>query len=262
MNFAHDRHSILRIENIDEATPVAISGANPCVIKVLRRDPGAVMSVLFPHKRTTINDEAVHLNLRALNENTIHPIEVMIVEDPPGGRIDPYVAWNVALDYVTTPYMVFHNSDIVVSHKWDVEFVNHLDPMSILYNYLVEPGVLGCHEKNVHADFGKCPRCFNRAGFESFCREKRILTQPNTPEKGFAIQVVFPVELMNKVGRFPTAAPFMVVPNDLIMIEKMEALGARHLRVNSWAYHFQNFTARRNACGCYEQKSTRPGEQP
>lgn len=236
---------------------------NPaCVVKVLRRDPGAKLSVLFPHKKTEINDEALAINLRALDEHTVNPIEVIVVEDPPGGKVDVYVAWNAALCFCTTPYMVFHNSDMIVGPWWDAEFVNHAAPKSILYNYLVEPGALGCHPANVHKNFGWCPRCFRRNEFDAFVCEQMLKTPSAKEEKGFAIQVVFPIALMNEVGRFPTDMPFMHRPNDLIMIEAMDKLGAKHYRVNSWAYHYQNLSHRRNACNCYEQKSSRPGEQP
>jgi len=228
----------------------------------MRRPEGAKYSIIFPHKRTEINDEALALNLAALDKFSLYPHEIIVALDPDGGRIDPYRAWNIALDYATTPWFVFHNTDIVVGPQWDGAFLRHAEPSRILTNYLVEPGALGCYERNIHRNFGMCPRCFRFSEWEQFVTETYPATPDVSPGMGFYIQALLPLDMVKACGRFPDDVPFMHRPNDAILFERMEAAGAKHFRVRSFAYHFQNFTARRSACACYQQKSSRPGEEP
>lgn len=226
------------------------------------RPAGAKYSIIFPHKRTEINDEALAINLEALQKYSAHPHEIIIALDPEGGRIDPYRAWNIALDYATTPWFVFHNTDLIVGPDWDEMYVRHAQPDRILTDWLVEPGVLGCYHKNIHLDLGRCPRCFNKQAWEDYVRQVCGRTPEIESGMGFYIQALLPIDLVKACGRFPDDVAFMHRPNDAILFERMEAAGAKHFRVRSFGYHFQNVTARRNACPCYEQKSSRPGEAP
>lgn len=233
-----------------------------CVVNIKPSKFPPRFCIIFPHKHTFINDEALWMNLRLLEKNTTHPFELIIIEDPEGGRIDPYRAWNVGLDYVTAPYFVFHNTDLMVSKKWDEAYVRHLDEGRILTDYLIEPGALGCYEKNINANMGACPRCFRLEDFERFCEHHSQQTPDCVPGMGYYIQAMLPTKAVREVGKFPDDVPFMFRPNDAILFERLEAKGLKHFRVNSWAYHFQNLTARRNQCACYHQDSIRPGEQP
>lgn len=246
------------------ASPPLIVSAPVCVIKTLVSHPTPFFSILFPHLESEINNEALKICLQALEEHTTVPYELLVVLDPPApmNRIDPYKAWNIGLDFVKSPYMVFHNTDLIVGPKWDQAFAKHLAPDRILTNYLVEPGVLGCWPNNVNQNFGLCPRCFDRGAFDNFCRDKMDGAPEFSEGLGYYIQAVLPVEAMKRAGKFPDDMPFMQRSNDIMLFEKMVEQGCKYYRVNSWAYHFQNLTARRSSCSCYSQKSRRPGETP
>lgn len=241
-----------------DAIETVVNGPDPCRVLVLGRQPGAVYSILFPHKISDINDDSLRLNVKALTRNSRFPHELILVLDPVGGTIDPYKAWNVGLNFVRTPYFIFHNSDLIVAEDWDHPYMVHAEPDRILTNHLVECGAMGTYHKNVNLDFGKCPRCFRTADFEAWAKNYRSTVPECIPGMGYYIQAMLPVELVRQAGGFPTDVPFMYRPNDALLFEAMERLGAKHYRVNSVAYHFQNLTARGNVCGCYSQASTRP----
>jgi hypothetical protein len=239
-------------------------------------------SIIFPHKRTPVNDQCLKIALHAIKKNTTNKYELIIVEDPPGGKIDPYEAWNVAIPQAKSDHIIFSNTDVILAPGWDLPLVKYFDEKTIITQYLIECGAIGVHLNNIQRDFGKTPAAFRMHEFEDFtrtnphapcmthvkeerkarqnhmawdcaCYTKRIKGKlREVPEAilewpgnfGWYMPSYMHRKLFQRAGGFKTDVPFMYRPNDAILFEDCEKLGARIIRVRSYAYHFQNLSHR------------------
>jgi hypothetical protein len=222
--------------------------------------PMESFEIIIPHKRTFINDKALQLTLDTINKNSVLPHPVKILEDPPNGRIDPYLAWNKAVDESDSDFFVMLNSDTPVAPNWDAKLNWFADEETILFGVLVECGVIGVNSKNIHKSYGSCPICFRRDSFESWTRpifEGYADNYRPKAERGWIVPSLIPKALFIKMGRFPVDKPFMYAPNDEKFLDVCEANKVKFLRI-PWfmAYHFQNLSARKSRCSCYEKNTS------
>ena len=197
------------------------------------------LSIIIPHKSTILNDEAMHLNIQMLFDNTVMPYELIIDTETPK---DPYMIWNEASKHARGEYLVFSNSDVLMGPDWDVYMVTGCEYNSIVTGYLVEPGNIGVASVNIHKDFGRSPQSFKRGEFERFAANERVLSLKE--ERGWYMPCCVRKDWFLSTGGFPTDIPFPN-PNDIIFWERcIEEYGTKLLRANSFAYHFQNLSAR------------------
>lgn len=197
------------------------------------------ISIIIPHKIAKLNDDALLLNIAMLNANTREAFELIIDTQCPR---DPYEIWNDVAKTARGDYLVFSNSDVLMATDWDVYMVANCDYNTIVTGYLVEPGNIGVAAVNIQKDFGKSPAMFRRMEFEEFVRNS------NTPEivemRAWYMPCCVRKDWFLMTGGFPVDLPFPN-PNDIIFWDKCrDTFGTKFLRANSWAYHFQNLSAR------------------
>jgi hypothetical protein len=200
-------------------------------------------TIIIPHKRTGMNDEALELNLKMLLRHTESSFELIIDSETPK---DPYQLYNSAARRARSETLVFSNTDVLMGPGWDM-LIDQVHPNSIVTGYLIEAGNIGVAETNIHMDFGKTPTLFDKYAFEAYVRDKlRHVELGNAvkEERGWFMPCAMNRNWFNSVGGFPTELPFPN-PNDAIFWDNCIAnLGTKLLRVPSFAYHFQNLSGR------------------
>lgn len=227
-------------------------------------------SIIFPHLKTPQNDECLTICLDYIKKNTKHPYELIIcLDDPSKPRWDPYKSWNEVIPLAKSDNIIFSNTDVIFTKNWDVPFVNNFNENTIITQYLIECGAIGVHMNNIQKDFGKTPTTFNYNALQNFANtnpnapctkhlreEKRArhngiydykcpcrrLTPEVSEELGWYMPSYMHRKLFIRAGMFKTDVPFMYRPNDAILFEDCQKLGAKIIRVKSYAYHFQNLS--------------------
>lgn len=196
-----------------------------------------MISILIPHKSTSLNDICLELNKQMLKDNTRSEYELIIMDEAE----DPYTLWNRYANKTKYELLIFSNSDVLMAPDWDVNLVKHADNSSIITGYLVECGAIGVASQNILHNFGKNPSKFDRAGFEAFCKTESQKCSEIKFERGWYMPCLMTKEFFTKMGYFPREKPFPN-PNDILFWEHCLKQGAQLKRANSFAYHFQNLS--------------------
>jgi hypothetical protein len=193
-------------------------------------------SILIPHYSTPESDEALHLCIRMLRENSLRKdYELIVVQ----GYRDPYVFWNEYAERAKHEALAFFNNDMLPAPGWDEFPMKHLTDDALIMGYLVEPGVIAPADQNIRRDFGRRPSTFRRKEFEDFCTAQEV---PEVSEQmGWYMPVALTKSFFRRMGGYPIQAPFPH-PNDIAFWDHCRAQGARLLRVRSFAYHFQGMS--------------------
>ena len=197
-------------------------------------------TLIIPHKITALNNDAMGLNIRMLMENTVYPFELIIDTEAPK---DPYKIWNEAARVARGEFLVFSNTDVLMAPDWDQYFIEYCEPNSIVVEYLVEPGNIGVASENIYKDFGRAPKSFRRDEFEDFALRRNAFPELKE-ERGWYMPCCVRKDWFLSTGGFPTELGFPN-PNDILFWNRCrDQLGTKFLRVNSFAYHFQNLSGR------------------
>lgn len=197
-----------------------------------------VLSIIIPHKITKLNNEAMALNVQMLNDNTSLPFELIVDTECPK---DPYQIWNETARTARGDFLVFSNSDVLMAPGWDILMWKYCEVNSIVTGYLVEAGNIGVASVNIPKNFGRAPKSFDRFSFEEFAHNHRV---PDVKEeRGWYMPCCVRKDWFLSTGGFPTDLPFPN-PNDIIFWERcISELSTKLIRVNSFAYHFQNLSS-------------------
>lgn len=199
------------------------------------------ISIIIPHKRSSLNNYAMVMNHDILYRNTIHNFELIIDTECPK---DPYKIWNEAAQIARGEILVFSNSDVLMARGWDVPFVENMENNAIFTGYLIEPGNIGVADVNINQDFGKTPREFDEQTFEAFVADHRSKHQKKKEERGWYLPCAFLKEWFLNTGGFDTTLGFPN-PNDILFWNRVvKEYNTKLYRVTSYAYHFQNLSGR------------------
>lgn len=203
-------------------------------------------SIIIPHKPGGMNDEALELNLKMLIRNTDPTLRYELIIDTETPK-DPYKIWNEAARQARSDTLVFTNTDVLFGPEWDILVDHRIYPNTIVTGYLVEPGNIGVALQNIQHDFGRTPTLFDPYAFEDYVRyQLRHAEHGNMvkEERGWYMPCAMNKSWFLSVGGFPTEIGFPN-PNDSIFWDRCIAdYSTKLLRVPSFAYHFQNLSAR------------------
>ena len=200
------------------------------------------LSIIIPHKRTSMNNISMVMNFDMLLHNTVNSFELIIDTESPK---DPYRIWNESAVAARGDILVFTNSDVLMAPGWDEMFVKHMQDNAILVGYLIEHGTtIGVARENVYRSFGKDPIEFNCLKFENWVSTHRN----NVPEckegRGWYMPCAFRRDWFLRTGGFDTTLGFPN-PNDSMFFDKCrDTLGTKFYRIRSFAYHFQSLSTR------------------
>lgn len=196
-------------------------------------------TVILPHKRNPGNDRALQVCLDCLFTNTVSDFKLIIdaAEDQP-----LYPRINAMIEQATTDCVVYMASDVFQSKAWDVPMVEAWDRDTIVNGVVVEPGAIGLHHWNLHADFGRTPEQFTgkRANFESWVTEAHF----PAGEGWFCPYMISRSNFLER-GGFTTG--YMVDAQgfsnaDEKFFAEWKADGKRVIRTRSYAYHLQRWS--------------------
>lgn len=200
-----------------------------------------LMTIIIPHKRTPLNDQALNLNLQMLQANTINDYELIVDTEYPK---DPYKIWNEAAKSARGDILIFTNSDVLMGPNWDMFMTTYIRDNCIVTGYLLEPGTIGVASVNIHLDFGRTPETFRRNDFEEWVRNNKNRYTEAIEQRGWYMPCAVYREWFNWTGGFDTTLGFPN-PNDILFWDKcVRDFGTRLERVRSFAYHFQNLSSR------------------
>jgi len=198
-----------------------------------------ILSIIIPHKITGLNNKALSINIESLLENTTQDFELLIDTEVPRC---PYTIWNEYAEIAKGEYLIFSNSDVIMAPGWDINMVKYCDDNTIVVGYLAEAGNIGVAEANILIDFGKTPDVFRKYDFYLWSKAQNV---PEVlKERGWYMPCCVKKEWFLSTGGFPTDLPFPN-PNDILFWNHcVDVLGTTLLRVDSFAYHFQNLSGR------------------
>ena len=199
------------------------------------------ITIIIPHKRTPLNDQALQLNLQMINENTRCSYELIIDTTEPA---NPYEIWNKTARMARAPVLVFSNSDVLLAPDWDVHLVDHLEDNSISVVYLVEPGTIGVAAENIKQDFGREPASFDREAFEKYVKVIGRKVPEIKEERGWYMPCAVYRDWFAWTGGFDLDEPFPSPADIRFWNRCRDDYGTKFLRARSFAYHFQNLSAR------------------
>lgn len=197
----------------------------------------APMTIILPHKRNPGNDAALSVCLDCLFANTVHDFHLLMdvaTNQPLYERIH-----NLAVQ-ATTECVVYTCSDTFHTPGWDVPMLAAFAPHRLVFGVVVEPGLLGVHEGNIGADFGRRPEQYDRAAFEAWAG-----AQVNLPAGyGFPAPMMFGRELYLQYDYpFEHSDTAEFYPRDDVIIDRMVAANAvERVRVGSYFYHLQRYS--------------------
>jgi len=158
----------------------------------------------------------------------------------------PYKIWNEAAARASAEVLVFSNSDVLMAPGWDKPFLEHMCDNAILTGYLVEPGVehLGVASCNIRMCFGVVPAEFAREAFEAYAVAESAKNPPVIEMRAWYMPCAMRRDWFLGTSGFDTANAAFPTALDCMFWDKVSSQGAKLLRVPSYAYHFQNLSAR------------------
>lgn len=197
----------------------------------------AAFTVILPHKRNKGNDRALKICLECLFDNTHHDFKLIIdaAENQP-----LYERINAMMEQATTDAVVYMASDVFQSPNWDVPMLAAFDQDTIVNGVVVEPGAIGLHHWNLHADFGRTPEQFKRDKFEEW------VGSAHYPDgEGWFCPYMISRSRFLERGGFTTG--YMVDGQgfsnaDEKFFAEWKADGKRVIRTRSYAYHLQRYS--------------------
>lgn len=197
-------------------------------------------SVIIPHKRTRENDAALKLAMDSILR-CYSSCEILIDTQTPA---DPYTIWNEYARTAKGKVLIFTNSDVVFAPGWDVLFGRYAEVNTIVTGYLVEPGNIPVADVNIQENFGLTPSTFNVRDFSLYAIKQMERTPTVLTQRAWYMPCAINREWFLYTGGFDTTKPFPH-PNDTEYWDRcVKEYSTQLLRVNSWAYHFQNLSGR------------------
>lgn len=197
----------------------------------------ADFTIILPHKRNPENDKALQICLDCLFQNTVNDFHLLMdvaTDKPLYERIHKLVL------QATTECVLYTCSDTFHAPGWDVPMLEVFRPDNLVYGVVFEPGMIGVHEGNVHADFGRRPEQFDRAGFEA-----RAVGRADMPSGyGFPAPIMFGKTIyLNYDYPFENSDTAEFYPRDDVIIDRMMEAGVvKKIRVPSYFYHLQRYS--------------------
>jgi len=196
----------------------------------------APMTIILPHKRNPGNDAALKIALDCLFANTVNDFHLLIdaaYDQPLYERIHRLML------QATTECVVYTTSDSFHAPGWDVPMLEAFRDHRLVYGVVIEPGMIGVYDGNIHADFGRRPEQFNRDAFELFAASSGA-SMPNG--FGFPAPIMYPRSLYLQYD-YPLLDQPDFYPRDDMIIDRMIADGVvEQVRVRSYFYHMQRYS--------------------
>lgn len=204
----------------------------------------ADMTIILPHKRNPLNNDALQVCVDMLVRNTVNDFELLIsaaVNRPLFPAIDRLFR------QAQTDCLVFWNSDMFAAPGWDVAMLALFDYGAIVTNILVEPGAISMDGNNHHHDFGRRVETFRRAEFEAWSQS------PEAPGTGNNEGWYAPYMISQKryldIGGFDfdpadvrAEDGFNNRPLDIDLFLKHKAQGGVVRRAKCYTYHLQRWS--------------------
>jgi hypothetical protein len=195
----------------------------------------APMTIILPHKRNPGNDAALRIALDCLFANTVNDFHLLIdaAENQP-----LYERIHRLMLQATTECVVYTTSDSFHAPGWDVPMLEAFAANRLVYGVVVEPGMIGVYNGNIHSDFGRKPEQFDRRAFEAWASYK-----PGLPDGyGFPAPIMYPRSLYLQYD-YPLLDQPDFYPRDDMIIDRMLADGVvQQVRVPSYFFHLQRFS--------------------
>lgn len=195
------------------------------------------MTIILPHRRNPGNDAAGKIALSCLLDNTVNDF-ILITDAAYDQPLYPRV--NAMVGQATTDCVVYWSSDMFASPGWDVPMLDVFRQDTFVTNILVEPGAIGMHHNNLHADFGRKPETFRRAEFEEWCK-----TAPVPDGDGWYAPYMFSRTKWLLMGGMQLDLPGdhhgFTGADELLFARWIEA-GNHKVRASSYTYHLQRYS--------------------
>lgn len=193
-------------------------------------------SILVAHRREARNDDALTVAIHTMMRNATHDFDLLIDTETPA---DPYKAWNALARQAKTDWIIFTNSDVFFAPEFDAAFLSAAEPHTIITGVLVEPGAIGVAASNVQMDFGMTPGTFYLDAFNTWVDQHRADTFPGD---GWYMPCMMHRETFVNSGGFAVSDGVFPQPLDIWYWERWRGMGNKVKRVNSFAYHLQNWS--------------------
>jgi predicted SAM-dependent methyltransferase len=158
---------------------------------------------------------------------------------------DVYGMFNRGAFCATQDYVMLFNDDMYFPKNWDYALSVLDNPPykpseSVITFQLVEPGFVDVNEKNIHKDFGRTLKSFDKVGFDEYSETDQSIEVG----LGWFMPVIFPKTLFIRTGGYPIKPPFPH-PNDVIYFSSLNKLSEIiWLKCDSRIYHFQRLSQR------------------
>lgn len=200
----------------------------------------SAFTVILPHKRNPGNDRALAVCLECLFANTVNDFTLLIdaAEDQP-----LYPRVNRMVKQAKTECCVYLASDTFLAPNWDTPMLEAWNENTFVTGVLVEPGAIAMHHLNLHKDFGRTPETFRRDQFEAWvASEAPVPSGRGWPcpymlsKRGFLAHGG-----LQDAGLTPDQHGF--TDADTRLWDAWEAAGNQIIRVRSFAYHLQRWSA-------------------
>lgn len=194
------------------------------------------ISILIPHLREPVNNEALRICLDCIAANT--GVDYELIVESVSTRRGIYGVCNQMAARAAADWIVFSNTDVFFAPGWAEPMLAAAERNTIITNVIVECGAIGVNTANVHWNFGMTPQTFNRTAFEHWCTN----TPHVPPGNGFYFPSLHHRETFLDFGGFDVSEYEFPEPLDKWFWEQWIASGRSVQRVASFCYHLQNFS--------------------
>lgn len=193
-------------------------------------------SILLAHRHEPKNDDALLVAINSMLNSADMNFTLLIDTETPA---DPYQAWNKLARQAVTEWIIFTNSDVFFAPHFDSDFLRGVAPDTIATGVLVEAGAIGVSPANVHQDFGMRPDTYDRLAFHNWASLHR---EDTFPGDGWYMPCMMHRDTFVRSGGFATSDGAFPQPLDIWFWERWRGMGNKVKRVNSFAYHLQNWS--------------------
>lgn len=201
-----------------------------------------LVSILLPHLRNPRNDEALHIALSCLVDNTTLDYELIIeaVEE----RRDIYPVLNSMAEQAISDWIIPYNSDVFCAPHWLEPIWAARDENTIVSPVMVECGAIPVNNRNLERDFGRTPRTFQRNKFEAWVSAGGGWRDDwHDGEAAWFFPSMLPRKRFLDLGGFDTSlGEFPHVAVDIAFWDTWATAGGKFNRVHSFVYHLQAFS--------------------